>query len=124
MNAQTIVTPSGERLVVLAEEDFRKLVEAAEDAEDQAAVSDFQRKLAAGDEELLPDTMVERILAGENRIRIWREHRGLSLTALSGAAGIGQGFLSQIESGQREGSLDTLRKVATVLRVSLDDLAG
>lgn len=124
MNAQTIISPTGERLIVLAEADYNRLVEAAEDAADIAAVEIFRRKLAAGEEELVPAEILNRILNGENRIRVWREHRGLTCDALAGKAGIAQGFLSQIETGRREGTVETLRKIADALSLTIDDLVG
>lgn len=124
MNAQTIISPTGERLIVLAEADYNRLVEAAEDATDIAAVETFRRKLAAGEEELVPSGIVDRILNGENRIRVWREHRGLTATALADKAGIAQAFLSQIETGKREGTVETLRKIADALSLTIDDLVG
>lgn len=122
MNRQIITAPSGERLVVLPESDYEALVEAAEDAEDREAVRRFEARLASGEEELLPAAMVECLLAGENRIAIWRAHRGLSARALAEEAGIAPAFLSQIEGGKREGSVATLKKIALALRVSIDDL--
>lgn len=124
MNAQLITTPAGERLVMIPEAEFNTLVAAAEDAADRVAVADFRRKLEAGEEELVPGEVADRILAGENRIKVWRSHRGLTLSALAERAGISQPFLSQIEAGRREGKIDVLRKIAGALNVSLDDLAG
>ncbi|MDR7038359.1 MULTISPECIES: helix-turn-helix domain-containing protein [Methylobacterium] len=124
MGAQVIVSPSGERLVVLPEAEYAALVEAAEDAADGAAVETFRQRLARGEEELVPASVVERLLAGENRIRVWREHRGLGVGALAERAGIAQAYLSQIEAGRREGRLDTLRRIADALSVTLDDIAG
>lgn len=122
MNRQIITTASGERLVVLPEREFDALIEAAEDAEDRDAVRRFEARLASGEEELIPSDMVNRLLAGESRIVVWRAHRGLSAKALAEAAKIAPAYLSQIESGKREGSLATLRKIAAALGVSIDDL--
>jgi len=122
MTAQTIVTPSGERLVMLPEAKYEALLAAAEDAADGAAVEAFRRKLAAGEEELLPAAMIDRGLAGESLVRVWRDHRGLTSKALAEKAGIARAHLSQIESGKREGTIDTLRKLATALGVAIDDL--
>ncbi|MGE0457015.1 MAG: helix-turn-helix domain-containing protein [Bauldia sp.] len=122
MTKQVIVSPNGERMVVLAEAEYEALVEAAEDAEDIAAVSRFQSRLAAGEEELVPAAVVDRMLQGENAVRVWREHRGLTATALAEQAGIAQPYLSQIETGKREGTVDTYRRLARALRVSVDDL--
>jgi DNA-binding XRE family transcriptional regulator len=124
MDVQTITTPSGERLVVITEANYKRLVEAAEDAADLAEVSKFQRRLAAGEEELVPADVVERLLSGENRIRVWREHRGMSATALAEKANIAQPFLSQLETGKREGTVETLRKIAASLSLTIDDLVG
>jgi hypothetical protein len=34
---------------------------------------------ATRDQESVPDAIVGRLIDGENPIRVWREHRGLSL---------------------------------------------
>ncbi|TXN24699.1 MULTISPECIES: helix-turn-helix domain-containing protein [Methylobacterium] len=124
MNAQTIVTPAGERLVMLSEADFKLLAEAAEDNADRLAVQEYRRRLAAGEEELVPSEIVDRLLSGESRIRVWREHRGMTAKVLAEEAGIAQPFLSQIETGKREGTVDTLRSLADALGVTIDDLVG
>ncbi|CAO4135155.1 helix-turn-helix domain-containing protein [Methylorubrum extorquens] len=124
MNPQIIITPGGERLVLVPEADFEALVAAAEDNADRTAVAEFRRKLAAGEEELVPASVVERLVSGENRVRVWREHRGLSGAALAKQAGLAQAYLSQIETGAREGTVETYGKLAAALSVSLDDLAG
>lgn len=123
MSVQTITTPNGERLVVLPEAEYQALVAAAEDAADVAAVQAFRRKLAAGEEEFVPGDVAARLLDGESPIRVWREHRGFTSAALAERAGIGQGYLSQIETGKREGTIETLKKLAEALGVSLDDIA-
>ncbi|MFG1395163.1 helix-turn-helix domain-containing protein [Xanthobacter agilis] len=92
-----------------------------EDA-DAAAVRQFKERLAAGEEELLPAAIADRMLAGESPVRVWREHRGLSAPELAGQAGITQPYLSQIENGKREGGIETMRKLASVLGVIIDDL--
>ena len=124
MNIQRITTPAGDTLIVLADADYRALLDAAEDNADRLAVAEFRQRLAAGDEELIPAAVVDRLLSGESRVRVWREHRGLNAATLAEQAGLSQAFLSQIETGKRDGTIDTYRKIAAVLNVSLDDLLG
>src|SRR5882757_6003007 len=125
MNAVTkFTTPSGDTMVIIPAAEYDRLVEAREMAADVAAFDEFERKLAAGEEELIPSEIVDRILDGENRVRVWREHRGMTVKALAEASGIAPAYLSQVETGKRDGTLDTYRKLADVLHLSLDELAG
>lgn len=58
------------------------------------------------------------------RIRTLRSARGLSLTALAAAAGIGKGSLSELETGRRNPTLETLYAVAGPLGVPMAELVG
>lgn len=59
------------------------------------------------------------------RIRVLREERGISLTALARAAGIGKATLSGLENGTRNPTLETLYAVTAQLGVPLGTvLAG
>jgi transcriptional regulator with XRE-family HTH domain len=46
----------------------------------------------------------------------------ISLAALADQAGIGKGYLLQIENGERTGMIDTMKKLAGALGLELDDL--
>lgn len=122
MTKQIITTPRGERLVVLPEVEYETLREAAEDAADLEAIRRFEQKLAAGEEELVPAEYVYRMLDGENPILVWREYRGLSAKELAEKAGITQAYLSQIETGKRDGTISTIKKIAEALKVTIDEL--
>ncbi len=123
MSVQIITTPSGERLVLLPESEWLAMLDLLEDRADAAAVAEFRRRLAAGEEELVPSAVVDRILAGDNRVRVWREYRGMALRALAEAADLSPAYLSQIETGARVGTLDTLKRIAGALGVDVDDLS-
>ena len=72
--------------------------------------------------EFFPAEMVDRLLAGESPIRVYRTYRGMTQKQLAEAAGINPVYLSQIETGKRTGSLRTLTAVARVLDVDPGDL--
>ena len=122
MNKQIITTSSGERLVVLPEADYVAMREALEDIVDVEAVRAFRQKLAAGNEDLIPAEYADRILDGESKVRVWREYRGLTAVDLAARVGISPAYLSQIETGARESSLDVMRRIAGTLGVTIDDL--
>lgn len=122
MGAQIIIAPDGARLVVIPEAEYQALSEAALDAADREAVRRFRTALAAGEEELIPAEVVNRILDGENPVRVWRKHRGMTLHELAKRVGIGSAYLSQVETGKRDGTVVTLRRIANELGVALDDL--
>ena len=124
LNRQVIIAPSGERMIVLPEADYLELVERLEDAEDIASANVILERIARGEEELIPSAVVKRLIGSENPITVWREHRGMTISALAEKAGLSQSYLSQIEAGKREGRIGVLSKVARALSVDLDDLVS
>ncbi|MDN5849719.1 MAG: helix-turn-helix transcriptional regulator, partial [Nitrococcus sp.] len=93
-----------------------------EDTRDVALVDEFYERLGRGEAELVPSEVVDRLLAGETPVRVWRQFRGLTQQALADGAGISKNYLSQIETGQRDGRVRVLQALAKELGVDLDDL--
>jgi DNA-binding XRE family transcriptional regulator len=102
--------------------DYLRLLEALEDKADAAVVAEFHDAYRAGREFLIPAEILRRELEGESPIRLWRDHRGLSQLELANRAGISKPYLSQIESGKRQGTVETLSALARALEVPLDVL--
>lgn len=68
----------------------------------------------------MPLEWAERIIEGESPVTVWREFRGLSLRALASKAGVSAGYLSEIESGKKPGSVDAYKALAEALETSID----
>ncbi|MFN2154399.1 MAG: helix-turn-helix domain-containing protein, partial [Anaerolineae bacterium] len=100
-----------------------RLVEAAEMLRDVRAYDEAKQAIAEG-EELVPSEVTYAIMDGAHPIRVWREHRGLTQQQLAKAAGISVPYLSQIESGKRQGSAEVLAAIAKELGLSLDDIVS
>ncbi len=99
------------------------MVEEAEMLKDVKAYDEAKQAIAEG-EELVPGEVTYTILDGANPVRVWREHRGLTQKQLAKVAGISVPYLSQIESGKRQGSAEVLAAIAKGLGLSLDDIVG
>ena len=95
---------------------------AIEEAADAAAIDRAWADDAAG--ETIPGDVVKAILDGEPPLRVWRKYRAFTLDALARRVGVSKGYLSQIESGQKPGTLGLFRRLAEVLDVSMDELVG
>jgi DNA-binding XRE family transcriptional regulator len=121
MNAQVIEKDGKPEWAVLPYAAYERLVEEAEMLRDIRAYDEARQAIDAG-EELVPAEVTYAILDGENPVRVWREHRGLTQQQLAGAAGISVPYLSQIESGKRKGSTRVLAALAATLHLSVDDL--
>lgn len=120
MSKTTIIERDGKpEYAVIEYSEYERLMAVAEDAADVAALEALD---ADESEEYLPDEMVGRLVAGENPIRVWREHRGMTGRALADAVDVQQSYISQIETGKREGSIDLHRRIAAALGITLDDL--
>lgn len=118
---QFIQTTSGERLVVLSEQDYARLLEQAEDYRDIQAADEARVRIDEG-EETFPASVLDALLDDVVPVRVFREYRGLRGSELAEKAGISQGYLSEIEAGKKTGSVGVLKRIASVLGVELGDL--
>lgn len=114
--------------VTLSRRDYEALIAAAEERIDHQAINEQEVQEArlgkeAARADYLPGPLVDRLIAGESPIRIWREHRSLTLTALAEMAGLSVSYLSEIEGGRKPGSAAARRALAGALRVPMEDLA-
>ncbi len=73
-------------------------------------------------EECFPVEVVDRLLAGENPIAVYREYRDMSPAELAEAAKISESELAEMESGSRVVPAWHLPAVAKALGLDCDDL--
>ena len=72
--------------------------------------------------ETFPAQVVRRVVSGENRIKVFREYRGLTQTELAAEIGSSAAYVSQLETGARHGGRKTLGKIADALELERADL--
>lgn len=118
MNHKTIER-GGKPFVLVPKEAYERMCAALEDRDDARAYDHAKAK----NQELVPGIIADRLLAGENPVRVWREHRHRTQDQLAVAAAITKPYLSQIETGKRSASVEVLRNLARALGVDLDDVA-
>ncbi|MEI8396510.1 MAG: helix-turn-helix transcriptional regulator [Rhodospirillaceae bacterium] len=106
--------------VTLSRVDFETLAELIADAQDLTDAEAVKTRLAAGESETFPFALAERVLDGERPVRVFRDHRGLTLRGLAEASGISASYLSEIETGKKPGSFDAMARIAAALNVPLD----
>jgi DNA-binding XRE family transcriptional regulator len=123
---QIIRTPGGEELVVLPRSEYEALLDRAdheaEDSNDIAIYDARKAELAAGGN-LLPPEVSAAILRGESRLKAIRNWRGETQLHLSFRTGIAQGYLSDLESGRRTGTPETIAKLAQALNAPVEWLS-
>jgi DNA-binding XRE family transcriptional regulator len=121
MKAQTITTPGGEELVILPRADYEALVAAArgrEEDDDDVAVYDTRKaELAAGVDTRLPPDVSSAMLRGDSLLKAIRKWRDMTQLQLAFKTDIAQSYLSDIESGRRKGTAETLTLIASALDV-------
>jgi DNA-binding XRE family transcriptional regulator len=115
--------------VTLSRAEYESLLDRIEDAEDKAAIDRLEGRIAkmgftAATKDYLPIQLVERLIAGEHPIRVWRAYRGMTREALAEKAGVAPSYLTEIETRKKPGSFDAMIKLAAALGISLDDIAA
>jgi len=102
--------------------EYDRLVAAEAELADVRAYDRAMAALASGEEEMIPADHARRLIAGESPLRTYRELRGLTQVALAALSGVNRVQITDIESGKRGGSVETFRKLALALNVTVDDL--
>jgi len=120
-DVQTIKT-AGEDLVVLSRRDYEALLAragdpASEDTMTNRILAEQKGKTA------LPAEVMDRILDGENRIKVVMEHRQLTQMELARLSGLSQPFISKIVRGA-VGLRHAKAQLADALGVSIDFIDG
>lgn len=87
-------------------------------------IHDFTALKNAGNDNVLPSEIMEQLaLERENPIKIVRKYRGMTQADLADAAGISRPYLTEIETGKKDGSIRALKSIAGALDVSLEILS-
>ena len=120
MTAQ-IIEIAGHQMAVLPVSEYQCLLEAVEDHADCDAAAHAEERRHAG-EEYLPAALVDKLLAGENALRVWRQYRGWTAVRLSEVSGVQQSRISELENGKAQGRPSTWRALAGALNVTVDDI--
>lgn len=74
------------------------------------------------EEDLSPIDIALHISEGESPLKVYRKHRNLSQKELSTHSNVPQGLISEIETGKKQGSLNSLIALSNTLKVTVDDL--
>ncbi len=110
--------------ITISRDEYARLCEAAEDLDDLRAYDRAKADLDAGEDELLPEEAVRRIVAGESPLRIYRELRSYTQEELGARSGVNRVQIADIEAKRKSGSLATVKKLAGALGVQIDDLVA
>ena len=119
--APKFIKTAGAELVLLTRAEFDKLIAIAEEAEENAAdiaIYDARKaELAADANSHLPRQVSAMLLRGDRLIKALRKWKGMTQTELVFKTGLAQGYLSDLESGRRTGTDETLKLIAEKLGV-------
>ncbi len=112
-----ILKTGSDDLVVLSRRDYDALMARAGDpgAEDAMSV----RIIGETDEyTALPGEVMDRIIDGENPLKVLMDHRGMTQAELARASGLSQPFISKMVRGEVGGRGETMKALARALGVS------
>jgi hypothetical protein len=122
MNVRFKKTDKGE-IAILPRKQYEALAAKAAEADEDigsARLVARARKEIAASAPLIPKKIVDRIANGENPLRVLREWLDMTQLELSFKTDIGQGYISDLESGRRKGTTAALKKIAGAMNVPLD----
>jgi len=105
-------------MFTIPKEEYDRLIEAREDLDDIVAA----RRALDSNEESFPADMAHRMIGGGSPLAVFRAYRALSQSELSRTSGVNRVQIIEIEKGRKAGSIETMKKLADALGVTIDDL--
>ncbi|MEM9469529.1 MAG: helix-turn-helix transcriptional regulator [Pseudomonadota bacterium] len=84
---------------------------------------DYTALQNAGKETELPDEILQKLsVEPDKAIKIIRKFRDMTQANLADATGLSRPYLTEIETGRKDGSIKTLKNIAAALSVPLERL--
>ena len=120
MNVQIIEKNGKPEWAVIPFNEYKKLQEALDDAEDIRDIQENLKAIHEGKESIIPGEVTFAILDGLNPIRAWRNYKKIKMNELAKKVGISSAYLSQIETAKRKPTIDTLKLIARELSIEIE----
>lgn len=84
---------------------------------------DYRDLTSADNDNDLPENILDELAARQDSpVKIIRKHRGMTQADLAQASGISRPYLTEIETGKKDGSVRALKALADALNVSVGNL--
>lgn len=81
---------------------------------------DYRSMSHSSPESDLPSEVLDQILARQDSpLKIVRKHRGLTQKELADLSGLSRPYLTEIETGKKDGSIRAMKTLADALKVEL-----
>jgi mRNA interferase RelE/StbE len=109
-------------MVTIPKVEYARLKALAEERVDVLEATEILARIKAGEEALVPSSVVDRLLSGASPLEVWRQHRGMSQRQLAQVSGVNRIQIIDIEAGRKTGSVHTLKKLAEALSIDIEDL--
>jgi len=118
IHPQTIYKGQQPAFVVLPIQEYHALISTVQDLED---IQEIKQHIEE-DGETFPLEVVLALSEGKNPIKVYREYRGISQTALASKVNVSKQYISQLETGERQGTSKVLKSIAKALTLNLEDI--
>ncbi|MGH1375779.1 MAG: helix-turn-helix domain-containing protein [Alphaproteobacteria bacterium] len=84
---------------------------------------DYREMTSAGADASLPDDILDQLSAGQDHpVKIIRKYREMTQAELAEASGISRPYLTEIETGKKDGSIRAIKALAGALEVHVGNL--
>ncbi|MAI62245.1 MAG: transcriptional regulator [Micavibrio sp. TMED27] len=85
---------------------------------------DYRALMGSDNDDGLPEDVLDALAANqESPVKIIRKYRGMTQKVLADEAGISRPYLTEIETGKKDGSLRAMKAIAAALGVNVGILA-
>ena len=99
---------------------YARMIEILEDAQDVADAKEIASRIAREEGEYFPSEVVNAILNGENKIKVFRGYRVMTQEELAKKINKSVAMIRKLENGSSNGSISTIKVISDALKVDVE----
>lgn len=115
---QSDLVADDDDMVTIPRKEYERLVQMKYQKDSRLAAE----RMKNGEDNRFPDAVIRQLVAGIIPVRVFRNHRKMTMVTLAKLTSVSIPYICEIETGKKPGGLNTMKKIAEALDVRIDDL--
>ncbi len=117
-----MATIGNKQYAMIPMDEYEDMMDDLQDMQEIGEILEIHRQMKTGEMPTYSGEFIHKMLSGVNKVKLHREHKGLTQQELADKIGKSVAMIRKIENGESEASVSTMKAIANVLDTDVDSL--